>query len=394
MIGTARIRRRDAGLTLIELMVALGIGVTILASVYSLYQASANAYRVQSEVANTEGQLRLALQHLRRDAHRAGFRATAHSTSELGRAKLCWVPPGDVYRAFSIERNTGFVAESGTNANIAPSAVTFFGDYFMPDGNVLEVYRPAGDNRTLRIVPSSMPQNWTEQEFERIFRPTIRYLHVVNQADNQEWIARVQSVQFETLTIQLTSAPGEGSVCQRQGVGPVFVNPVGWIRYRLAADTTSAELFGGDSAARLMGKTDLIREEVDANGTPVNGTQLVIAEYVVDLQVYDAIMNIGLIGAAEAYDVLNTVDEMVGIGNASGLLAPLGNTAVPQDLRFATFKVSVRTAEEDRDLTFLPRGSAYGPIRYFDIDPTTDGSARVVSQAVRAEFRNIAIRRF
>ncbi|MDP6946067.1 MAG: hypothetical protein QF464_18100, partial [Myxococcota bacterium] len=71
-----------------------------------------------------------------------------------------------------------------------------------------------------------------------------------------------------------------------QGVGGFGtgneVSVVGYIRYRLKRDTRR-----NDESLKI----DLVREELMPNGTLALGTALIIAENVVDLQVYDICMN-------------------------------------------------------------------------------------------------------
>jgi len=75
---------------------------------------------------------------------------------------------------------------------------------------------------------------------------------------------------------------------------------------------------------------------------------------------------------------------------------PTKNTSFgAKDLRFMTIKLSIRTRDEDHSISYKQTagGNSPGrhrPISYFDVDPGTQGLARVVSLLSKVELSSIA----
>ncbi|MCA9616172.1 MAG: prepilin-type N-terminal cleavage/methylation domain-containing protein, partial [Myxococcales bacterium] len=61
---------REAGFTLLELMVALVAGLVAILAVYYVSSASARHFHEQQRVAQTQTSIRMAMQQLRRDIGR------------------------------------------------------------------------------------------------------------------------------------------------------------------------------------------------------------------------------------------------------------------------------------------------------------------------------------
>lgn len=66
--------RRSRGFTIVEIMVALAIGMLISALVVTIFSASARTYRVADSVASLQETGRVAIEAIERDARGAGFR--------------------------------------------------------------------------------------------------------------------------------------------------------------------------------------------------------------------------------------------------------------------------------------------------------------------------------
>lgn len=75
-------RRRMAGLSLVELMIALGLGVIISAGVLNVFIASKKGYYEDEQTANMQENARFALRILRRELSLAGYMAGAISIQE------------------------------------------------------------------------------------------------------------------------------------------------------------------------------------------------------------------------------------------------------------------------------------------------------------------------
>src|SRR3954454_19949882 len=69
----AALRRRARGFTLVELMVAMAIGVIIVAAALQMLATSRDAYRVNERVARLQEQARTAFAVMEPDIEMAGF---------------------------------------------------------------------------------------------------------------------------------------------------------------------------------------------------------------------------------------------------------------------------------------------------------------------------------
>ena len=74
--------RRARGFTLIELMVAMVIGLTAVTSVYTLGSAMSKQFYEEQRVATSQGTSRVAIMELRRDISRAGLFGTPNAAKE------------------------------------------------------------------------------------------------------------------------------------------------------------------------------------------------------------------------------------------------------------------------------------------------------------------------
>ena len=80
----------NAGFTLIELMLALIIGIITITVAYSLSTGSSRVLGEQHRVSQLQTAVRLALEQVRADIERAGLYATPNSTAEI----TCSTPAG------------------------------------------------------------------------------------------------------------------------------------------------------------------------------------------------------------------------------------------------------------------------------------------------------------
>ena len=74
--------KKESGFTLIELMVAMVIGLTAVSSVYSLGSAMSRQFYEEQRLATSQGTSRVAIMELRRDISRAGLFGSPNGTLE------------------------------------------------------------------------------------------------------------------------------------------------------------------------------------------------------------------------------------------------------------------------------------------------------------------------
>lgn len=77
------LRRRQRGLTLIEMMIAVALGLLILAAILQLFTASRQTYRFQQNVARMQENARIAVEILQRSVRDAGFEPPPASSAQL-----------------------------------------------------------------------------------------------------------------------------------------------------------------------------------------------------------------------------------------------------------------------------------------------------------------------
>ena len=376
------------GFTLVELMITFLIASVVMAAVFVMYTQATDSFRKEEEAVATQSQLRFAMDHIKNDVRKAGFHATPHSVKDT--ARVCWTPPDGNLLGLSIGPSNGFVHEPGVNQNIAPSSLTVFGDYFSNNSKGYYAFQVDSSGNVFMDPADPSLANLSQAEFESIFRPNVRWLRVVTK-DEKEWYAPIVAVDFPNRRLTLGSSPPPSGYCLA-GFGQGWVNPVGWLRYELRADTRTAALLAEDAGLRNLGKTDLVRVEVRSDGSAVEGTALTLAENVIDLQFYDFGFDSAFAGGATSITHYPLVENVAPIGGG-GLLGTDPAIAEPNNLRYFTIKMSVRTPNESPDFEFEPRAGLYAPLRLFDVDPEMIGAARVEGLASRVDLRNFTLRR-
>lgn len=367
-----------AGMTLIELLVAVSVAMILMLALYYIYAVSTKTFKTQDETMGAMDQARFGLEQIRRDIGKAAFLATPNSIAD---AMVCPKPAEDL-KGIVFER-IGAVGNPGFNKNIQPNGVTIFGAFWGSD--VYITRSVLGNIVTLQNAGDGAPYPSTEDEFNRIFAAG-RFLRLVN-AEQFEGYYRIDSASFATGEIQLEQPVGVATppnYCGVQGFGVgLDANVVGHIRYRQITDPDDA----------TGAKVDLIREEIDSTDvtlqTPVANSAVRIAEFVVDLQFYDFIVDTDRTGRAPFTAAFPLISDVLDAGTQK-----LDNTtaARPQDLRFVTIKLTTRTVHEDEMVRMVERPALFAPIETYEVEPTMLGSARTVSLASRVGIKSFAVR--
>jgi len=375
--GPARLRG-NAGLTIVELLVALSIASIIMFGIYSVYSVSADTYRIQNEIMEAMDQARFGLEQVKRDISKAAFLGTPNS---VGDAMVC-PKPGNPIRGIIVERS-GAVVNPGFNRNIQPNGMIMFGSYWSDQTYLTRSV--VGSTVTLQTAADGAPFPATREEFEGIFTQG-RFLRIVN-AEQYEGYYLIQSSDFGSGTIQLqspvtTATPPNYCGIQGFGVG-LEASVAGWVRYRLIADPLDADGL----------KIDLVRHELLGSDpllqTVVANSGITMAEYVVDLQLYDFVVDTDRSGRAPLLVNLQHVDAVLDGGTQK---LDMSADARPQDLRFVTVKLTTRTVHEDEKFQMIQRQALFTPIEAYDLDPIMEGAARTVSLSSRVGLKTFLVR--
>ena len=382
------LERLSRGFTLIELMITFLIASVVMAAVFVMYTQTTKSFHREEAAIEMHSQLRFAMDNLKNDIRRAGFQSTIHSQKDVSR--VCWTPPATDLLGLSINPDDGFVHLPGENKDVSPSSITLFGDYFSANAKGYYAFQvDSGGNVFLDPSDPGLAA-MSQGEFLAMFRPNVRWLRVVTK-DEKEWYSKIVLADYPNRRLTLASSPPASGYCLA-GFGQGFVNPVGWIRYEIREDQRTAGLLAEGADIRNLGKSDLVRVEVREDGSAVDDTALVIAEYVVDLQFYDFGMDQTLSSSTTQITHFPLVHN-VAIPGGGGLLGTDGAVAQPNNLRFLTPKISVRTPHEDDEHPFEQRTGVYSPLDSFEVDLDLFGGARVNSIASRVDLRNFTLRR-
>jgi len=375
---------RRRGFTLVELMVALAVGAIVMAGVYIIFQRSSSAFRAQMQAQRMNDHLRGALAHLKADLKKAAFLATPNSAVDPNVCPLDEPLQGLALELSQLGSGDEYdpVANLLNNTNVQPLAITLLGPY-----QTTRVFRTAGvvGNQVTLLTADSLEvrANYpgSQAEFDALFKAG-RLLKLVNQ-DQREMYVTITGADFGTGAI--TVDPGlqpatANNSCGYQADGSrMEVVLLSFVRYRVGRDVR-------DGAPRE--KTDLIREELRLSGHDllrVDGSPLHVAEYVVDLMLYDFVFDQGTPGAPSLQHVATYDQGNVLNGDGSGRLERSAG-ATPEKLRFVTVKVSTRTPDEDPGTAFFPRRQLFAPLRLYDANRLMNGAASVESLASRVEL--------
>lgn len=368
----------DEGLTLIEILVGLVIGVILLGSIYYVYTVSSRAYRMENEIIRASENLRFGLEQLRRDIAAAGFLATPDSAAD---DNVCYAPTRLLGIYFERQGDT---YESSRNVNIKPAAVTLFGAYASP--NVYFTESIIGNTVTLQ-PGGNFPAS--ESEFNAIFNS--KYLLRIVNAEQFEMYYPIVSADYNTRRIILAGAPPIAvppNYCGIQGYGVgLEVNVVGYVRYILRRDLREDAPKDGNGTVT---KIDLVREELAYDRTVIPGSRVIVAEYVADLSFYDFVMDNDLTGRDPNLVVYTNIEDVV--NDAGGGLLSSQTGSRPQDLRFVTVVLTTRTEHEDPSLGHVARAGLHAPILTYDADVTMAGAARTFSLGSRVGLKAFQVR--
>jgi prepilin-type N-terminal cleavage/methylation domain-containing protein len=381
--GPLASRRR--GFTLLELMIAVLVGTIVSAGIYLMYSQSTRGYRVQNQTLDALGQLRTAARQVRADLRSAGFNAPVQSAVES------WVVPpvGETLTAVVVEADPDTpVALPTTNTGITPQRIRILGDFWSQRTYTAQNINGADVQIEWDPAPRSAGGDGDQADFERIFQAN-RMLRIEGYGvARREEIIPIQSatwnggaagtLQSVTLANPVATVGGFGSGSE--------ISVIGYRRFRLANDVRR-------DAGSL--KYDLVREDLDPTGAVIDGTALILAENIVDLQVYDLCLNVTAPDPGTMQQVPVQIQCFATMADliASGRTLDVTATNVSHLLRSMTVKIAARTPFEDESVQFAPRATVDEPLRAFDLDPVANGAARVFELGVMTALTSIQARR-
>jgi len=396
--------RKNRAMTLVELLVAMTISVVMMGAAFYIARTEFNAVQTQQDVMDALKDAKLALRYMTMDLEAAGFLASPDMTKD---PDVCLYPTfSNQKRPVAIQFERVGYKDNTTNKSpfvgnlnqgIVPMSVILIGAY-----SVHRVFRTDHISGTEIFLQDTGGLNQTE--FERVFA-SHHILRLVNQV-NKMMFFKITSVDYANKKIVVAQAvPSASGDCGVSGFGiGLAVNAVSVIQYRIKVNQT---------VQHPNATATLVREELNPFQDWSVVSTLTIAENAVDLQFYDFILELDTTGTdpdlspfhnstgTNPYSMPETVLDLQSASPPAYLGTDSSKAAAvaygSKDLRFVTIKLSLRTKDEDNTIAYNQTGghgntAMHVPINYFDLYPSVQGLARVVSLVSKAEMTNLEAR--
>jgi hypothetical protein len=372
-------KRRSAGFTLVELMVALTGGLFISLAVFALARDSGRFYQREARIANATVSGLIGFERLRADLGRAGFLSSANVFRDQS---LCGIPdakwPLGLRNLAAIQLSTPAVAYAALTANgRTPPVLTLAGSYSSPDvfpaqivpsGNtvIFQLSTIEGAGALRRLGNSAMPSTGVMQATF----PAQRALRIVQ--NGKQYYGQIFTANGgaqPTVTINLQppvqfrdgSTIGCGLVPPGSGASIARINVVNFIQYAVRPPQTPTAIAGyqnlftnSSDAPGEAGRTELTRVELNIDGQVINGTEEIVAEYAVDLNLQVTAVTSCANGSPPSSDCHDPVVRVVPssdplFGTFTGPV--FGSLNTPELIRAVRVRLGVRSREADRTAT-------------------------------------------
>ena len=377
-------RRLTAGFTLVELMVAITGGLFVTIAVFMLAKQATAVYTAEARMGNATIGAVAGFERLRLDIERAGFLVTPNIQRDPNR---CGDPVGNApsWPTYLQRLQAVFIYQPAvaptsvlTNNHILPNEITLAGSYAssdqFPTGPVFDT-SPV----TIQLQTASPPMARLgyaaagSPSAQAALLSTVfganRILRVVDTAGKEQY-GKIQSVTGgDTPSITLTidgkppfifrsSATGVSLKCGVPGTGErSLVNVVNLIKYSVKDMTTNAAyapLFASPVVASQatgattdVGRTELVRGELDANGNTIDGSEEIVAEFAVDLAFGISYATVRA-GDGGSVDSLGTIGPNSPAVSTWAGAPPWPTGQGPQLLRVVRARLSIRSRAADR----------------------------------------------
>lgn len=395
-------RRRGAGFTVLELMVAMTVGGVVISSIYAIGSASTRHFREQQRVSTTQSSLRVAMNQLKRDLQRAGYLGTPNVSLD---GESCAGDPGAPLNATGTARDLGRLAAiSAYHRGVArPSFLdpnNLNADWATVDEIILMAnYSTSGEYRGVQLngTRDGVVVPITSQSFKRDFSHWYaaggQAAETCNQTALQAAFVPGRLVRVHGKSDRNAYAVSDGATCTsastvasidfKASLSPAcsnleggWVSPLNAIRYRV-------ENAAGVEDSRSSPETVAVlrRTEVDpsAKGQALTATIGGVERNVDDRVVLDHIVRFSveflLTNASNAPRTLNFVPADQPVVQAD-----------PQRVRGAIVELVARTPEHESEMS-----SSVPGLRPFKLSPTR-GAARTRSLRAELLLQNIAYR--
>jgi len=441
-----------SGFTLIEMMVAMVIGLSAVSAVYSLGSSMSKQFYEEQRVATSQGTSRVAIMELRRDISRAGLFGSPNGTLE----PTCDAsPPGlpfltgssgpmGAFQYYADTDLTTTLDPDGNNPGVHADRLRVLTSLYLTDQLQLDSASNSGDvvviqsgNQAYRrtfawgqsagpFTSGSAPEylqgdlGWDSawagesaswkgiaQKGARAFQ-TGSLLHIETPEGRHFFrsvFARTGNTQDE-VRITVTPPLPVGTACLPGAAEGSTAAPLQWVEYAVVdpfdASEVGAEFFNFDGMFFI--DLDPDSPSFQLKNTTANDLRespnLVLVRRILDATTGNVLPNTTQVIAefVTNFRVRFLVDANSGTTNAPSISAAsiTGTTAqssinsAPEDVRAVIIELGIRSPVEDRDVEFMNIVPDGGT--RFEVDDQQKGSARVRNIEIEIPVMNIARR--
>jgi type II secretory pathway pseudopilin PulG len=385
--------RRARGFTLVELMVAITGGLFVSMAVFAMARESGRFYNRESRMSDANMSVLLGFERLKADLGRAGFLGTPNVRKD---PHLCGDPIGDgtwpnLFKRLAALRITrqGSQAVLSSNAtlaqnNLKPDAILLMGSYTGAEEFPIWNVQDNGANFVVYLQQNTGPlarYGYATSPDQLLLLQTIfgagRGLRFQDQSGEIQFgtIASVSAGASPQILLSQTPVlkfrDTAGNMCGLKGnVTGATVNVVNFVQYDIRNISTDSNLGGTNLAYQPLfaagagdprfepDRTDLVRVELDTNGTAIAGTEEVVAEYAVDLKFGVTVANQITNGTDPTFLELPFDDATIPSWTGD-LVGEVNPAQGPQRVRDLRVRLAVRSQEPDRDSAPVTPGQLF-----------------------------------
>lgn len=373
-------RSRTRGFTLTELMVAVTGGLFVSLAVFALAREGSRFYQREQRMSDATLSAVIGFERLRTDIARAGFLGTPNVLKD---PNLCGAPDGawplELARLASVRIEQSATTATGSPVNTTlnannrfPARILLTGSYSAPEQFPIWNVETQGSNYNVYLQYRTGPLGRMGYLAADAATQLAMLRNVFGSTGGRGLRIQDQSgqIQFATISdvtaglqpyVTLTQTPPlkfrdeAASVCGLKGnVTGATVNPINFIRYdvrSLSSNTDYEAIYstgtGGTSNAQIgdADRTELVRVELDTSGTPIQGTEELVAQFAVDLKFS---LTVATSMGAGSDPTLETVPDDDVSTTWAGDIAGLPGNSGPERIKSVRVRLSVRSREADR----------------------------------------------
>jgi hypothetical protein len=365
-------RSKTRGFTLTELMVAVTGGLFVSLAVFALARDGSKFYQREQRVSDATLSAVIGFERLRTDIARAGFLSTPNVRKD---PNLCGTPDGTWPQELAslasvrIDQSASVAAGSPANTTLNangrfPAAIQLSGSYSAPEQFPIWNLQTQGATYIVYLQHNTGPlgrmgYNAADPTTQRAMLLGVfgigRGLRIQDQSGDLQFGTISDVTEGIQPSITLTQSPvlqfrdAGNNLCGLKGnVTGATVNPVNFIRYdvrSLSGNADYAPIYANNNQIGDADRTELVREEFDTSGNPIQNTQELVAQFAVDLK-FSLTAATSVAGGSDP--LIQAVPDDDVSTTWAGDIAGLPGNSGPERIKSVRVRLSVRSREADR----------------------------------------------